>query len=59
MKASTKAEPEIRQALQLDKNNGAALLALAGILVAANRIPEAERQYKQLSTLPNNAFKLP
>jgi tetratricopeptide (TPR) repeat protein len=58
MKQPDRAEAEIRRALQLDNNNGPALLALASIQVAGNRIDEAEQTYKQLSTLPSNAFKL-
>lgn len=58
LKRPDQAEPEIRRALQLDQKNGPALLALASIQVSENRINEAEQTYKQLATLPNNAFKL-
>jgi tetratricopeptide (TPR) repeat protein len=52
-----KAEGELRKAIQFDSKNGPALMGLAAIQVAGNRIEEAEQTYHQLASFPDPKFK--
>ena len=52
-----KAEVELRKAIQFDSKNGPALLGLAAIETAGNRMEEAEQTYRQVSSLPGAQFK--
>src|SRR5215472_12624535 len=51
------AERELGRALQLDPKNGAALISLAGLQMAAGRQDEADKAYRQLTALPEKAYK--
>ena len=52
-----KAEAELKKALQLDPKSGPALMGLAAIQVAGQRMDEAEQTYRQLSLLPEAEYK--
>jgi Tfp pilus assembly protein PilF len=52
-----KAEVELRKAIQLDSKNGPALMRLAAIQVAGNRMAAAEETYRQVASLPVPEFK--
>ena len=52
-----KAEPALRRSVELDNTNGAALVALAGVQMAVAKTTDAERTYRQVSALPDKAYR--
>jgi tetratricopeptide (TPR) repeat protein len=52
-----KAEAEIQRALNLDPNNGAALMSLAAVQAGGHRLQEVEQTYKRLAALPDERYK--
>src|ERR1051326_2559651 len=57
MRLPARAESELKRAVELDPKNGAHLQDLGALQVAAKRMDEAERTFKQLSALPEKAYK--
>ena len=51
------AEPEFRRAIGLDPKNGPALMGLAAIQIAAERMDQAEQTLRTVATLPGKEYK--
>lgn len=51
------AQGEFEKALELDPQNGPALLGLAAIQIAAKRMDDAERTYQRIATLPGASYR--
>jgi tetratricopeptide (TPR) repeat protein len=51
------AEEEIQRAIKLDPKNGPALMSLGSIQFAAKRLEEANKTFKQVSALPDQAYR--
>lgn len=57
MRLPARAEAELKRAVQLDPQNGPALQGLGALQVSGKQMVQAEQTFKQLSALPEKAYK--